>query len=41
MISRKTLVGLLAHLEKVMERWEDNKVVPANLAVVIGPSLRW
>ena len=37
---RKILIALLAHLEKIMERFQVNKVLPSNLAVVIGPSLR-
>jgi len=39
--NRKVLIALLTHLEKIMERSEINKVVPSNLAVVIGPSLSW
>lgn len=39
--NRKILIALLAHLEKIMERSQVNKVLPSNLAVVIGPSLSW
>ena len=38
---RLVLVGLLTHLHRVMGRSDQNKVVPNNLGVVIGPSLRW
>lgn len=39
--NRKILIALLAHFEKILERAGLNKVVPSNLAVVIGPSLSW
>jgi len=39
--NRKILIALMSHLETIMERSQVNKVLPSNLAVVIGPSLSW